>query len=179
MALRRSKLACRSGNIDIYATVQGWWGTAQIPYVAHAFLANGTIIRLRPTLSAGADNRPANHPDQQYWRTLSRNGHASAVATITNAIAAAGGVANIASIDIDCKLMPCNGDDHGCLYAVPALMRNLYALNNVPLRIFSHADENMGGAGSSKRVITTSTAAVGHDAATNAYNLHDGWGWVP
>ncbi|WP_146016082.1 MULTISPECIES: hypothetical protein [Pseudomonas] len=178
MALRRSKAACTSGNVNIHNTVQTWWNAPQISYVAHAYLANGTIVCLRPPLSAGANNQPANHPDQQYWRTLGQNGAVAAIAAITNAIAGAGGVGNITSIDIDCKLMPCTGQ-HGCLYSVPTLMRTLYGLNNTPLRIFSHADENMGGGASSKRVILSSTAVATNAATLVTYNQHDGWGWVP
>jgi len=175
MPVSRSKAASRNGLIDIHATVADWYQAVDIPYIAHAFLANGTIVCIRPTLRTPAGNAAAGHPDQLYWRAFNGGNHAVAVAAVTNSIAAAG-VANITRIDIDCKLMPCTGVN-GCFVAVPALMRNLYGLANVPLRIFSHANENMGGNGSSKRVITT-TSAAGAVALTNAYNAHDGWGWT-
>jgi hypothetical protein len=178
MAVARSKAANQHGNVNIHTLVQNWWSSPQIPYVAHAFLNNGAIICLRPSISTAASNSAASHPDQQYWRVFTGGNHAAAAQAVTNSIAGAGGVANIARIDIDCKLMPCNANAHSCLYAVPALMRNLYGINNTPLRMFSHADEGMGGGGSSKRVITTNTSAT-PDQLLVAYNAHDGWGWTP
>lgn len=178
MAITRSKAANRNGNVDIHNLVQDWWGSAQIPYVAHAFLNNGAIIRLRPEISSDASNSAASHPDQQYWRIFNGGNHAAAVAAVANSIAGAGGVGNISRIDIDCKLMPCASNAQSCLYAVPALMRNLYGLVNIPLRIFSHADEGVGGDGSSKRVITTNSSSNPAQLLV-AYNAHDGWSWTP
>lgn len=61
-------------------------------------------------------------------------------------------------------------------------MVNFYNLNGIPFRMFSHADENMGGGGtgnqSSKRVVSATTGAA-NAALAAAYNNHDGWGWVP
>jgi hypothetical protein len=174
MAINRSKAA--SGNI--WNVVHDWYCDREVPYVAHAYLANGNIIQLRAPLSCAASTRSNNHPDQLYWRSFDGGLHQIAVRGIGQSIAAAGGVANIRSIDIDCKLTTCCDSDQSCLYAVPSYMRNYYQLNNIALRIFSHADENMGGAGTSKRVIQCVTS----DNATAllaAYNYHDGWSWVP
>lgn len=178
MPIARSKVANQHGNIDIHALVKDWWNAPDISYVAHAFLNNGAIIRLRPAVSSGASNSPASHPDQQYWRVFDGGKHAIAVGTVKSSIAVAGGVANIARIDIDCKLMPCASSAHSCLYAVPSLMRNLYLMQNIPIRMFSHANEGVGNGGSTKRVITTHTSAS-VDQLLSAYNAHDGWGWVP
>ena len=178
MAVNRSKAA--SGNI--WTVVGAWYNHTQVPYVAHAYLANGNIIQLRPPVFGSAGNNANNHPDQRYWREYDGGHHQTAVLSITQAIQGAGGVANIRLIDIDCKLMPCAAGNQSCLFAVPALMRNYYRLNNIPLRIFSHADENMGGQGtghgSSKRVIQCNTSDT-TQVLTAAYNNHDGWGWIP
>ncbi len=175
MAVQRSKAASTHGNINIWALVADWYQAAQVWYVAHAFLNNGGIVRLRPAISAVASNSSASHPDQQYWRVLTQN-----VPQRVNAIVNSLGpiMGTIARIDIDCKLMPCNSQFTGCLYQVPAFMANLYNLNGIPIRFFSHADEGMGGGLSTKRVISTTTG-VANGVLTTAYNNHDGWGWVP
>jgi hypothetical protein len=175
MAVTRSKAASTNGNINIWALVANWYNDPQIWYVAHAFLNNGTIVRLRPAISAAASNSAASHPDQAYWRILTQNVPLR-VQAIVNSVGPIMG--NIARIDIDCKLMPCDSQYTGCLYQVPAFMVNLYNLNGIPIRFFSHADENMGGGGSSRRVISTTTG-VANAVLTTAYNNHDGWGWVP
>lgn len=179
MAVQRSKAASTQGNVNIYTLTQDWYQTAQVGYVAHAFLNNGGIVCLRPPVWAAASNSPASHPDQSYWRTLVQNQAPRAIQAVTNSVNAIRGT--IARIDIDCKLMPCNGQFAGCLYQVPAFMIQYYGLNAIPLRIFSHADENMGGGGtgntSSKRVISCTTGAT-NAALGTAYDNHDGWGWV-
>jgi hypothetical protein len=180
MPVQRSKAASTQGNVNIYTLTQNWYQTTQVGYVAHAFLNNGGIVCLRPVVSAAASNSPASHPDQSYWRVLVQNQAPQAVTAVTNSVNAIR--PNIVRIDIDCKLMPCNGQYAGCLYQVPAFMAQYYGLNGVPLRIFSHANENMGGGGtgntSSKRVIAC-TVGDANATLTNAYNNHDGWGWVP
>jgi hypothetical protein len=175
MAVTRSKQASRYGAIDIYTTVGDWWQDVDVPYVAHAFLDNGVILRLRNVLRLPANNSAASHPDQQYWRTITQNG-ASRVQSIWNIVNPVRD--NIIRIDIDCKLMPCATANTSCLYQVPAFINNLYGLNNVPLRMFSHADENMGGAGTSKRVVQCRSGVPGADLLA-AYNDHDGWSWAP
>jgi hypothetical protein len=183
MALARSKAACRAGGVDIHATVGGWHTHGQVPYVAHAFLTGGGTICLRQPIAGAAGGANANnHPDQLYWRGFDGGRHQIAIAEVANAIAAAGGVGQITRIEIDCKLMPCDAGPQSCLFAVPAFARNLYGLNNKPLVIFSHADENMGGGGtghgSSKRVIHCNTGNT-QEQLRAAYDNHDGWGWVP
>jgi hypothetical protein len=179
MPIQRSKVASAHGNVDIHDLVEDWWQDVEISYVAHAFLRNGEIVRLRPKISARANNSPASHPDQAYWRNLDKN-KARAVPAILNAVDSIR--ANVVRIEIDCKLMPCNERQTGCLYQVPALMVKYYKLSGIPLRIFSHADEHMGGSGtghpSTKRVITCTTGDT-EGALTIAYSNHDGWGWVP
>ncbi|GAB7528383.1 hypothetical protein PS3A_07910 [Pseudomonas sp. 3A(2025)] len=177
MSVKRSKEANTYRTINIHNVVGDWYNSTQIPYIAHAFVKGGGIVCLSPAVTSGASNKAASHPDQQYWRIFN-SGRSSAVSSVIQGIASAGGVSKIERIDIDCKLMPCNSSDHACLYAVPALMRTLYGLNNIDLRIFSHADENMGSGGSSKRVILTNTSADS-TRLDNDYNLHQGWGWTP
>src|SRR4051794_25620894 len=111
MAVQRSKAASTHGTVNIHTLVQDWYNAAEVWYVAHAFLNNGAIVCLRPAISSGASNSPASHPDQSYWRTLVTNKPAQAVTAITNAV---GPIRNsITRIDIDCKLMPCNGQFAG------------------------------------------------------------------
>jgi len=175
MAIIRSKQASSYGTINIHTTVADWWQDVDVPYVAHAFLNNGVILRVRDVLRLTANNSAASHPDQQYWRAITQNG-ASRVQSVWNIVNPVR--ANIIRIDIDCKLMPCATANTSCLYQVPAFINNLYGLNNMPLRIFSHADENMGGGGSSKRVVLCMSGATSGNLLT-AYNNHDGWGWAP
>jgi len=171
MAVQRSKAASTFGNVNIHTLVQNWYQDAQVWYVAHAFLNNGSIVCLRPAISAAASNSPASHPDQSYWRTLVLNQAPRAVQAITNSVGAIQG--NIARIDIDCKLMPCNSQYTGCLYQVPAFMVNFYGLNGIAVRMFSHADENMGGNGtghlSSKRVVSCTTGAAPRSVVSCAH----------
>ena len=156
MPLRRPKLAA------IYNLTNGWWVNAgAIQYVAHGITAAHAAVNLGPVLAIAAGGGPNQHPDQQYWQ-----GHAPPA-----------GAAGFVRIEIDCTLTPCTGQFDGCLYRVPYLLRQAgYA--NVPLRIFSHREEGMGGGGSSKRYITCNSADQ-NAALTVAMNNHDDWGWVP
>ena len=166
MALRRTK------RLDIYNTVGGFY-QGPVQYAAHAILNDGTAILLRnPVQGQGNQNFPTHHPDQQYWANFVH---------ITAQIG--GNAANIRRIEIDCSLMPCTVAG-GCLFRVPALIRDLYAnerLNDVALRIFSARCEipaaNLpAGDKSDHRYFDTRTA-TGHDVQAD-YNNHRGWGWV-
>ncbi len=180
MSVQRSKAASKHGTVDIHTLVRDWYADVAVPYVAHAFLNDGTIVRCGPVVSAAASNQVSAHPDQKYWRTIVTNQGQMANAAVTAALQGVT-IANITRIDIDCKLMPCNNGNNSCLFQVSAAMRGLHGLANIPLRIFSHADENMAGAGSgdtsTKRVIICNTNSTNLQL-TAAYNAHDGWGWV-
>src|SRR5262249_31939218 len=133
-----------------------------------------TATAFRQVVNAGGlGGAPPNHPDQLFW--ITPNG--VLIPGITNVINARGGVQQIQRIEIDCTLMPCNVGLNSCLVRVPQLIQN-YGFNGIPLRIFSHRDEGMGGAGqSSKRMImTTSNANAG--ALQAAYNAHTDWSWA-
>jgi hypothetical protein len=169
------------GSATVRAT--GWYESTEIPYVAHAYLRNNTIVQLAPPLygTAGNKSRSCDHPDQHYWLRyhgdLTPTANAAVKATIDRV-----GLENIISVDIDCKLLPCSTGHNCCVYAVPAFMAAKHGLKSIPLRIFSHANEQLGGGGtghtSSKRVILCNTGQTQPDLM-NAYNHHDGWGWVP
>jgi hypothetical protein len=161
----------------IYNVVSNWHHHGGgVNYVAHAITAGPTAHRLRAVQNVGGlGGTPSNHPDQLYWATTPGG---LTIAAITNAINAAGGLGAIVRIEIDCTLMPCNVAANCCLLRVPALIQN-YGFGAVPLRIFSHRDEGVGGGGeSSKRMIqTTATAAAG--ALNAAYNANTDWAWTP
>jgi hypothetical protein len=168
--LARPKIA------TIYNAVQNWYQHGGgVNYIAHAIIAGPQAIQLRPaTNAAGIGGSPGNHPDQLYWATPG----GILIAAITNSIAAAGGVAAILRIEIDCTLMPCNVALNSCLNRVPLLIQ-AYGFAGIPLRIFSHRDEGVAGAGeSSKRVIQTNSAAAVPALAT-AYAANADWSWIP
>lgn len=154
MPLARPKIAA------IYNQVNGWWNNAgAIQYIAHAITAGPNAANLGAAIAVAAGGGPNQHPDQQYWQ------NAPAV------------IPGILRIEIDCTLMPCDGQFNGCLYRVPYLLRQA-GFANIPLRIFSHRDENMGGNGSSKRVIYCNSSD-NNATLTDAMARHDDWGWVP
>lgn len=164
MALRRGK------HPTIYGTVANWYDNiVGVSYIAHLILTDGTAVPFLNNAVQGNGNQnfPANHPDQQFW-----TGHQAAIQTVIN-----NNYQNLLRIEIDCSLMPCTGGG-SCLMRVPALIQAFNHINGAAIRIFSHRDENMGGAASSKRYVEC-VSTDGHAACTAAYNLHDGWGWVP
>jgi hypothetical protein len=150
----------RPKQATIYALVGDLWeNNGSIQYVAHAITAGGTATRLRDVIE-GSGKGPANHPDQLYWDS--------------KRIAK---VAGVQRIEIDCTLMPCDGEFDGCLFRVPALVAACgYA--NIPLRIFSHRDEGAGGGGSTKRYFLCNTGQKNAELKA-AFAQHGGWGWTP
>lgn len=180
----------RSKNpANVYSLVGSWYNNAKVPYVAHAISQNGQASILRATLELQANNSADHHPDQQYWKEVKQAKPPTAVPGIVTALAANG----LARIEIDCKLMPCfvAGRYEKCLFRVPALLRDLYALQATELWIFSHANENMGsertpgasrtppkqGSNSKRRIVCKANDTVDQLAA--AFNAHSGWHWGP
>lgn len=131
----------------LYNYVQDYNSGGNVRYVAHLIDRAGNATRLGDE-KTGNGGIPANHPDQVYW---SDNG-----ARINAAFGNVQG-GGISRIEIDCTLMPCDGQFTGCLFRVPHKIRDLinqlraqngnhvnanFITDNLPLRIFSHRPEN-------------------------------------
>ncbi|WP_374086957.1 hypothetical protein [Methylomicrobium lacus] len=159
--LHRPKIAA------IYNLTYNWWQNAgAINYVAHAITAAPAAFPLANSIAIAAGGGPNQHPDQQYWQ-----------GNMAAAIAAAGGAAAIVRVEVDCTLMPCDGQFNGCLFRVPYLIRQA-GLPNKPLRIFSHRDEGIGGAGTSKRYFDCNSSD-NNAALIAAHAANNGWSWTP
>jgi hypothetical protein len=135
----------------IYDTVGGWWeNKGGVYYVAHAILANGTIRQLYKPVSTEKGNTSkstSEHPDQKYWTHREMDKVLAEVAK------------DIVRIEIDCSLMPCDGQN-GCLTTVPRLVGNLLKnREDTKLRIFSHRFETPTG---NKEYFDTSVKASSH-----------------
>ena len=167
----------RPKHPTIYPTVQDWYtNTGGVRYVAHAITAGTPPVarQLRTPQTGGAPGAsPASHPDQVYWSTSQYLD-----AAIQNTITQAGGVAAILRIEIDCSLMPCSTQNTSCLYQVPRLI-NRYGFTNVPLRIYSHRDEAMGGGNASSKRVIICRSGDNNTALLAAYNANTDWSWAP
>jgi hypothetical protein len=142
--LRRRKVA------PIYDTANKWHeNSGGVSYVAHAILSDGTIKQLaNPTQTEKTDGSSTKgHPDQRFWANRKVD---EALKPIVN---------KLARIEVDCSLMPCDGQN-GCLTVVPQLIAASLKIagtdKDVPLRIFSHRSETPGG---DKQYFDTSTKA--------------------
>jgi len=148
----------------IYATVADWWSnTGGVTYIAHA-VTNAGVFALGP-ITEGTGGTPTNHPDQAFWRTANS-------ATWPPA-------ASVLRIEIDCSLMPCNGQG-GCLYAVPDRIKSIAGgkYKDTPLRIFSHRNEAVGATQMQNKRVIRCKATDAKTTLDQAYNAHENWFWV-
>src|SRR5262249_58587924 len=102
----------------IYDLVWDWYeNDGGVKYVAHAITIAPVVRKLHDELTGDDGGSPQNHPDHRYWDVRY-------LTAINNAITAAGGVAAIRRIEIDCSLMPCTRKPFGCIFRVPHLLRS-------------------------------------------------------
>jgi hypothetical protein len=157
MPLRRGK------HPVIYPAVWDFFQNGgQIQFIAHLILNNGNAIALGAE-EANANGGAQNHPDQQFWNQ----------GGIAGIFAANAG--NIRRVEVDCTLLPCEGNN-SCTRVVPFRINGFRAAT--PIRFFGHRPEGPALAMSSKTYFncTSNQANAGLDAARA--NI-DGWGWVP
>lgn len=169
MPLQRPMLA------SIYNLVSTWHvNEGGVNYVAHLITRSDPFaFRLgEPLLGEKPGSSPPNHPDQVFW---GRNNQTS----IKKALAQAGQLRAVERIEIDCSLLPCDTNrNFSCLYRVPRLIL-AWGFTNVPLRIFSHRNEGLGGLNASAGRVIECNTEDGQLALRNAYGANRDWSWVP
>ncbi len=171
----------------IYGNVSDFNEGGSVKYMAHLVtqgLGQNCRAYALGTETTGSGGTPSNHPDQVYWEGKMNR--------LRNAIqnSASNNAPSISRIEIDCTLLPCDGQYDGCLYRVPALIRGLlnslkaltgqerFALiantdpGKIPLRIFSHRPEN-----EPPKVIFC-TIGDSNQQLQTAYANRDSWIWV-
>ncbi len=163
----------------IYNAVSGYDAGGSVTYIAHLVTRAGDAYHLGAE-TTGDGGSPADHPDQQYWLA----NRARIKTALTNA------AGSISRIEIDCTLMPCDGQYGGCLFQVPlAIKAHLTALktevgrgrfalldavilDKIPLRIFSHRRENRASQ------VIFCLVGDGRQALIDAYAASEEWLWV-
>lgn len=158
----------RTKPSPIYDLVQTYYQPkGEVHYVAHAILADGRIIRLgEPTHTPDEGNTkvPKNHPDRIFWQR--------------NAMAHKDVGAEVASIEIDCSLLPCEQQFNGCLYFVPAAIKDLGYPEGIPVRMYSHRDQGIAKKGESTKRVVKCAVGASRDELTKAFEAVEDWSWV-
>jgi hypothetical protein len=143
--------------------------TGEIQYVAHLLLSRNRAVRIGRAV-AGSGKGASNHPDQQFWR--SAGGYRD--------LLKANGLqdAEVLRVEIDCTLLPCEGDN-GCTRTVPAMMKEL-GYGGVNVRVYSHRDErgaDQQQANASPHRYFDFIVGDRHDALDRARANDGGWAW--
>lgn len=157
----------------IYSTVAdlekntGVWKT--VHYTAHAINTGGVITALGGFTDTEKNEK--GHPDVRFWEEFAT--------PIKNVLHAKNPAFPVARIEIDCSLMPCAFQFHGCLYQVPKAIRaylkgTTYETTGIDLRIFSHRSET----GTASRKVIFCNTNDESAALTTAYQTASDWIWV-
>lgn len=162
----------RTKDTVLYPAVFDFYkNDGKVHYVAHAIMSNGKAVALGDEVDTSTGGSTKNHPDQKFWNETT-------VPTLAKLREKCGDRnATITRIEIDCTLMPCDGEWDGCTFVVPALVNRVYP--STPLRIFSHRDESVArpGSTSTKRYFEC-RSNDGNEALKRALKDHGGWGWT-
>ncbi|HEY4293755.1 hypothetical protein [Luteibacter sp.] len=161
----------RPKQADLYGITSDFWQKGSVRYVAHAITNTGRAILLRKEQNPADGNikLAKNHPDRKYWELgITRPGELGL-----------GNNERLARIEIDCSLMPCDGDDDGCVFTVPPGIEAWGYQKGLELRVFAHRNEGEGDNtdGSARRYFRCKLGdgkAALQDARRNGA---DGWNW--
>ncbi|MDF3980460.1 hypothetical protein P3W24_00340 [Luteibacter sp. PPL201] len=162
----------RAKDKVIYPVVHDFYeNDGKVHYIAHAIMSNGVAIKLGNESDNSTGGSTRSHPDQKFWSE-------NTLPSLAKLREKCGlGTATITRIEIDCTLMPCDGQWDGCTFVVPTLVNRVYP--STPLRIFSHRDEKVAqpGSTSTKRYFDCRSNDT-NDALKTALGNHGGWGWT-
>jgi hypothetical protein len=154
----------RPKHPTIYGQCANFWQGGPVWFVAHIVRTGGAVSTVAAASSDGSGHPASKHPDQKYWNSINRLN-----------------LTNVARIEFDCTLMPCNEHgDNSCLFVLPHMMAT-YGAVNVPIRFFAHRNEGLGDSAvqrDNKRYINCNSN-MNNAALRDAYAAHQHWTWAP
>jgi len=144
--------------------------TGAVEYIAHLILTDHRVIAIGKAF-VGSGSGPSNHPDQKFWKES-----AKALGDVLGKFKPAATVRDIARVEIDCTLLPCEGSG-GCTTAVSALMKAA-GYDGLSVRVFSHRNESAPRTGYLPSRYYDFTVGARNEVLQAARVDTGGWSWA-